>query len=137
MFSSHERQTGFGLLIMRLGLSAALLIQSVPRLIEGEANWRSVGAGLKVLNFGLPPHLLGLAVLLLQTLSALSLLSGYLFRVACTLMTALHAVYCINYFQQPGYRTLTLFSMALAAVFLGLAQTGAGRYAIAVKLEKK
>jgi len=137
MFNSHERRTSFGFLIMRLGLSAALLIQSAPRLIGGEAHWRSVGAGLKLLNFGLPIHILGVVILALQALSGLSLLSGFLFRTACTLMTALHAVYCFNYFQQPGYRTLTLFSLALAAVYLGLAQTGPGRYAVAVKLEKK
>lgn len=137
MFYSHERRSSFGFLLMRLGLSASLLFLSIPRLIGGEAHWRSVGAGLDLLNFGLPPHILGVVILVLQALSGLSLLSGYLFRSACTVMTVLHAVYCINYFQQGGYRTLMLFSLALSAVYLGLAQTGAGRYAVSVKLEKK
>jgi len=36
-----------------------------------------------------------------------------------------------------GYNTLMLWSLGLAAVFLGLIYVGPGRYAIAVKLEKK
>jgi hypothetical protein len=42
----------------------------------------------------------------------------------------------INYFQ-IGYNTLMLWSLGLAAVFLGLIYVGPGRHAIAVKLEKK
>ena len=36
-----------------------------------------------------------------------------------------------------GYQTLMLCSAGLAAVFFGLIYVGAGRYTIAVKLEKK
>jgi len=36
-----------------------------------------------------------------------------------------------------GYRTLTLFSLGLGLVFIGLLNTGPGRYAVAVKLEEK
>lgn len=137
MFNTHERKTSFGFLIMRLGLAAALLFQSVPRLIGGEPHWQTVGAGLNLPKFGIPLHIFGLVVLGLQALSGLSLLSGYLFRTACTLMAALHVVYCIDYFHRSGYRTLMLFSLALTAVYLGLAHTGPGRYAVSVKLEKK
>jgi putative oxidoreductase len=137
MFNSHERKTSFGFLMMRLGLAAALLFQSIPRLIGGEAHWRSVGAGLNLMNFGIPLHILGLVVLVLQAVSGLSLLTGYLFRTACALMTVLHAWYGFQYFQQSGTRTLMLFSLALTGVYLGLAQTGAGRYTVSVKLEKK
>ncbi len=135
-FNSNERKMSFGLLIMRVGLAAALLIHAVPKLAGGAHQWQSVGMALSYLQIGIPPNALGLGVLLLETLAAVSLLSGFLFRVACIIMTVLFGFYCFTYFG-IGYKSLTLYSLGLSAVFFGLINTGPGRYAVAVKLEKK
>ena len=134
--SSQEREISLGLLLMRIGLAAMLLIHSLPRLIGGAAQWKSVGTTLSYVNIGLPLQVLGFVVLLMETLGGVSLLCGYLFRTACIILTLLFGLYCFNYLN-IGYRTLTLFSLGLASVFVGLINTGPGRYAVAVKLEKK
>ena len=136
LFSSQERGINLGLLLMRIGLAAMLLIHSLPRLIDGAAQWKSVGTTLSYVNIGLPLQVLGFVVLLIETLGGVSLLCGYLFRTACIILTLLFGLYCFNYIN-IGYRTLTLFSLGLASVFIGLINTGPGRYAVAVKLEKK
>lgn|GEM_PF-411039 len=136
MFGSQERKNNFGLLVMRLGLAAALLIHSLPKLIGGDAAWQSVGTTLNFINIGIPQTLLGLIFLLLAALGAVSLLFGYFFRIACTVLFILFSLYFINYFS-IGYKTLMLWSAGLATVFLGFIFVGPGRYAIAVKLEKK
>jgi putative oxidoreductase len=136
MFGSQERKNNFGLLIMRLGLAAALLVHALPRLFGGDPAWQSVGRTLNFINIGVPLTLLGLSFLLLAALGAVSLLFGYFFRIACTLLFMLFGLYFFNYFS-VGYQTLMLWSAGLAAVFLGLIFVGPGRYAIAVKLEKK
>ena len=64
------------------------------------------------------------------------MLFGYFFRIACIVLFVLFSLYFFNYFS-IGYKTLMLWSVGLAAVFLGLVFVGPGRYAIAVKLEKK
>jgi hypothetical protein len=74
--------------------------------------------------------------LLLAALGAVSLLFGYFFRIAGLVLFILFGMYFFNYFS-IGYKTLMLWSAGLAAVFLGLVFVGPGRYAIAVKLEKK
>ncbi len=136
MFSSQERQSNSGLLIMRLGLAAVLLIHSLPKLFAGFHSWQSVGTTLGFINVGLPTEVLGFSMLLLEALGAVSLMFGYIFRIACIILFIIFGLYCFNYFS-IGYRTLMLWSAGLAAVFFGLIYVGPGRYTIAVKLEKK
>jgi putative oxidoreductase len=136
MFGSQERKSNFGLLVMRLGLAAVLLIHSLPQLVGGGRTWGSVGTALGFINVGVPPALLGFILLLFEALGAVSLVFGYFFRTACTILFILFGLYFFNYFS-IGYKTLMLWSAGLAAVFFGLIYAGAGRYAIAVKLEKK
>jgi putative oxidoreductase len=136
LFNSQERKISFGLLLMRVGLAAVLLLHSLPTLFGGEAQWKSVGATLNYLEFGISLKIIGFVALIIEVLGAASLLSGFLFRTFCGLLTVLYGFYCFNYFS-IHYRTLTLFSLALAAVYLGLFNSGPGKYALAVKLEKK
>ena len=136
MFSPQDRQSNFGLLIMRLGLAAVLLIHSLPKLFAGSQSWQSVGTTLGFINVGLPVAVLGFTMLLLEALGAVSLIFGYFFRIACIILFIIFGLYFFNYFS-IGYRTLMLWSAGLAAVFFGLIYVGPGQYAIAVKLEKK
>ena len=136
MFGSQERRTNFGLLLMRLGLAAALLIHSLPKLIGGSHTWQGVGTMLGFINVGFPPAILGFTILLIEALGAVSLLFGYFFRITCIVLFILFGLYFFNYFS-IGFQTLMLWSIGIAAVFLGLFFIGPGRYALTVKLEKK
>jgi putative oxidoreductase len=136
MFGSQERKNNFGLLIMRLGLAAVLLVHSLPKLVSGANAWQGAGKALNFISLGAPESFIGLIFLLLGTLGAVSLLVGYFFRIACLLLFIVFGLYFFNYFS-IGYQTLMLWSAGLAAVFLGLVFVGPGRYAIAVKLERK
>ena len=135
MFGSHERKNNFGLLIIRVGLAAALLIHSLPQLVGGAHAWNNVGTMLAFINIGIPPTVLGSIILLLEALGAVSLLFGYFFRIACIVLFLLFGLYFFNYFS-IGYKTLMLWSIGIAAVFLGLIFLGPGRYALMVKLER-
>ncbi len=136
MFGSQEQKNNVGLLIMRLGLAAVLLIHSLPKLIGGAHVWQSVGTTLNFINMGVPQTLLGFIFLLLAALGAVSLLFGYFFRIACIVLFMLFGLYFFNYFS-IGYKTLMLWSIGIATVFLGLFFVGPGRYALTLKLEKK
>ena len=136
MFGSKERKTNFGLLIMRLGLAAALLVHSLPKVIGGATAWQGMGTMLSFINIGLPPTVLGISILLIEALGAVSLIFGYFFRIACIVLFVLFGLYFFNYFS-ISYKTLMLWSIGIAAVFLGLIFVGPGRYALALRLEKK
>ncbi len=138
MFTSQERKMNFGLLFTRLGLAAVLLIHALPKLFGGTAAWKKFWMSLEFESIGLPGAIVGLAILLIESITALCLLSGYFFRVACALLSFLYGLYFFGYFYyKSGYVTLTLWSLGLAVVFFGLIYIGPGRYAVSVKLEKK
>ncbi len=138
IFTSQERKMNFGLLFMRLGLAAVLLIHALPKLFGGTAAWKKFWMSLEFESIGLPGAIVGLAILLIESITALCLLSGYFFRVACALLSFLYGLYFFGYFYyKSGYVTLTLWSLGLAVVFFGLIYIGPGRYAVSVKLEKK
>lgn len=134
--NSHDKRISLGLLIQRLGLAAMLLIHSAPKLLAGSPQWSVVGKTLGFMNIGVPIHIVGLVVLILEAAAALSLLSGYFFRSSCVIMSIVFGLYCYSYFS-IGYKTLTLLALGLTIVFIGLMNTGPGRYAVSVKLEKK
>ena len=136
MFGSQDRKNSFGVLIIRLGLAAMLLAHSLPKLIGGASAWKGVGEMISFVDLGVPATIVGCIILLLETLGAVSLLFGYLFRIACIVLFFLFGLYFFNYLSF-GYKTLMVWAIGLAAVFLGLIYMGPGRYAIAVKLEKK
>ena len=136
MFGSQERKTNFGLLIMRLGLAATLLIHSMPKLIGGGHAWQGLGTMLGFINVGVPSTILGLTILLIEALGAVSLLFGYFFRITCIVLCILFGLYFFSYFS-IGYQTLMLWSIGIATVFSGLFFIGPGRYALTLKLEKK
>ena len=137
MFDSQDRRIHFGLLLMRLGLTAVLFLHALPKLFGGLPHWKNVGMGLSAINIGLPPEVIGFAVLLLEALGAVSFVFGYFFRAACIILFIIFGLYFFIYLQKPGYDTLMLWSLGLGAVFLCLVYVGPGRYSIAVKLEKK
>jgi len=136
VFISQDRQSNYGLLIIRLGLSAVLLIHTLPKLLAGSPGWQKIGTSLAFINAEFPVAVSGLIVLLLEALGAVSLLFGYFFRIACIILFVIFGLYFFNYYR-IGYQTLMLWSAGLAVVFFGLIHTGPGRYALAVKLEKK
>jgi len=79
VFISQDRQTNSGLLVMRLGLAAVLLVHSLPKLFAGSPSWQSVGTTLDFINVGVPVAVLGFVMLLLEALGAVSLVFGYFF----------------------------------------------------------
>jgi uncharacterized membrane protein YphA (DoxX/SURF4 family) len=135
LFNASERKKDLGLLLMRLGLAALLLLNALPELLSGPFFWRSAGAILPFADIGLPTRVIGMTVLILEVLGALGLFSGYLFRMACAVLGTIFGLYCLNYYRMDD-PTMMQWSMGLTGVCLGLIFTGPGRYAFSVKFTR-
>ncbi|MGD9366738.1 MAG: hypothetical protein PVH87_13645 [Desulfobacteraceae bacterium] len=136
MQTASERQLNVGLLLMRLGIAATLLTNALPKLIGGSRYWIQAGRDLQFLQADFPFQVVGFILLLLQLLGSLGMITGGLFRVSAVLLTTVYSLYFINFFT-IGYKTLPLYAAALACICIGLMITGPGRFAVAVKIEKK
>ncbi len=136
MLTATERRLNSGLLIMRLGIAATLLTYSIPRLLGGTRLWIEVGKDIRFLQADFSTQVVGLILLLIESLASLGLITGGLFRISSILLTSVYTLSFVN-FINIGYKTLPLYAAALACICLGLLFTGPGRFAVAVKIEKK
>ncbi len=136
MHAVNERHLNSGLLIMRLGMAATLLFYALPRLLGGSRLWITVGKDLRFLHADFPAQIAGLVLLLIEVLASVGLITGGLFRISTALLAMVYSLYFFN-FINIGYRTLPLYAAALACVCVGLLLVGPGRFAVAVKIEKK
>ncbi len=136
MQTANERHMSSGLLMIRAGMAISLLIYALPRLIAGTRGWAQVGKEIHFLQADFSAQVIGIIILACETLAALGLLTGYLFRVSATLLAGIYAIYFFNFFN-VGYKTLPMYAAVLACVCLGLLLSGPGRFAVAVKIESK
>ena len=136
MHAVNERHLNSGLLIMRLGMAATLLFYALPRLLGGSRLWITVGKDLRFLHADFPAQIAGLVLLVIEVLASVGLITGGLFRISTALLAMVYSLYFFN-FINIGYRTLPLYAAALACVCIGLMLVGPGRFAVAVKIEKK
>jgi uncharacterized membrane protein YphA (DoxX/SURF4 family) len=131
-----ERQSNLGLLLMRLGIAITLLVYALPKLLGGTPTWIQVGQDLRYLQADFPSQIVGLVLLVIQVLGSVGLITGGLFRISTALLSVVYSLHFLN-FISIGYKTLPLYAAALACVCIGLMITGPGRFAVAVKIEKK
>jgi uncharacterized membrane protein YphA (DoxX/SURF4 family) len=136
MQMTSERQSNLGLLLMRLGIAVTMLVYALPKLMGGSRHWVQVGKDLRFLQADFPFQVVGLILLLFEVLGSLGMITGGLFRISAVLLTTVYALYFVNFFA-IGYKTLPLYAAALACVCIGLMIIGPGRFAVAVKIEKK
>jgi uncharacterized membrane protein YphA (DoxX/SURF4 family) len=136
METTTDRQINTGLLIIRCGLAATLLFYALPRLLDGSAAWSAVGKDMRFLHADISCAIVGMIVLLIKVLAGAGLVTGFLFRLSSIGLACIYGLYFFN-FINAGYKTLPLYAAGLACVCLGLFMIGPGRYAVAVKIEKK
>jgi uncharacterized membrane protein YphA (DoxX/SURF4 family) len=136
MQNTSERQVNTGLLLIRLGLAASQLIYAIPRLIDGTRAWSAVGKEMRFLHADLSAQVVGGAILIIEALASLGLITGYIFRLSTLLLAGVYGLYFFNFINE-GYKTLPLYAGALACVCIGLMLSGPGRFAVSVKIESK
>jgi uncharacterized membrane protein YphA (DoxX/SURF4 family) len=136
MKTATEHQINTGLLLIRCGLAATLLFYALPRLLDGSAAWSAVGRDMRFLPADVSYAIVGGIVLLIDVLASVGLVTGFMFRLSSIGLACVYGLYFFN-FINVGYKTLPLYAAALACVCLGLVLIGPGRFAVAVKIEKK
>ncbi len=136
MHTAIDRHMNAGLLLMRLGIAASLLIYALPRLWGGSRMWIEAGKDLRFLQADFPFQIAGLVLLVIQALAGVGLITGGLFRISTIALAVIYGLHFVD-FIVVGYKTLPLYAAALACACIGLMITGPGRFAVSVKIEKK
>ena len=140
LFSSEGVAKDFGLLLIRVGIAASVFIfHGYDKMTGGPERWAGTGGAMENLGIYVYPVVWGFMAAFAETVGAILIVLGPLFRFATLLLAFNMFVAVMMHLNLPADNPSSGWSgashaMELMVVFLGLFFTGPGRFA--AKLSK-
>ncbi len=124
------RYQNFGLLIMRIGLGAMMILHGKDKLLGGVAKWEDLGHAMDKLHIHFWPAFWGFMCAITETVGGLFVMLGLWFRLVCLMLFINFIVATV-----PHYTTITeigdaAHAIELTCTFFGLMFIGAGAYSV-------
>lgn len=128
--SRLSKHNNTGLLLLRLGIGAMMIIHGFPKLKGGPKAWAGVGASMG--NFGIHdfPAFWGFMAAFSEGVGGLLFLIGFLFRPSCLLLIITMMVAAMHHFSAGDGLSGASHAIELGIVFLAMFIIGPGRYSI-------
>ncbi len=130
LFGKLGRYQNVGLLVMRIGLGAMMILHGYGKLLGGPDKWEKLGHSMDKLHIHFFPVFWGFMCAVVETIGGLFCMMGLWFRLVCMLMV-------INFFVAAAHHYTTLSNIGDAShaielmfTFFGLMFIGAGVYSV-------
>lgn len=131
VFSSFYKHRNFGLLVLRIGLGACmLLLHGLPKMMGGPEVWEKVGSAMGNIGITFFPIIWGFMAALVETVGGLFLIIGLWYRPVTILLFFTMVVAALNHLYGGDGVKVASHSMELAFVFFGLTFIGPGKYSV-------
>lgn len=130
LFSQLGRYTGTGLLIMRIGLGAMMIVHGLPKLTGGIETWEKLGNAMGNLNIHFAPTFWGFMSAVTESVGGLFCILGLWFRIVSLFMVINFIVATVSHFAGGGGFKEASHAIELCFVFAGLFFLGPGRYSV-------
>lgn len=124
------RYSNLGLLLMRIGLGAMMILHGYPKLIGGPEKWTKIGASMQNLNVHVYPTFWGFMAGASEAIGGLLLILGLAFRPASFLLLCTMIVASVSHFAKGDDIMRASHAIELGFVFLGFFFIGPGRYSV-------
>ena len=124
------RYTNLGLLLMRVGIGAMMIVHGYPKLLGGPEKWTKLGVSMENLNIHVYPTFFGFMAAAAEALGGLLLILGLAFRPAAFLLLFTMVVAAVSHFAKGDEIGKASHAIELAFVFLGFFFIGPGRYSV-------
>ena len=137
----HPRYAHLGILIMRVGLGAMMMLHGIPKLAAPE-RWAKLGSNMKYLGLDFAPAFWGFMAGFAEGIGGLLVLLGLGTRFAAGLIVFTMLIASINHMANPKKPDGMLImeashSIEVGLAFLGLALIGPGRFSIDYYLTRR
>ena len=130
IFSSLSRYQSTGLLILRLGIGAMMIVHGYPKLFGGTAMWTKLGASVRPFGLHDFPAFWGFMAAFAETVGGLLFLVGFIFRPACLLLLITMSVASAQHLRTGDGLGGASHAIELAVLFLAMFIIGPGKYSI-------
>lgn len=119
-----------GLLLMRLGVGAMMILHGYPKLLGGPEKWTKLGGNMKHFGINVYPEIWGFMASVAEGVGGLLLILGFLFRPSAFLLLCTMIVAAVTHLKGGDTLKDASHAIELGFVFLGMFILGPGKYSI-------
>ena len=131
IFDTLGKYRNTGLLILRIGLGAMMMVHGLPKIMGGPAGWEGLGGSMKLVHIDFLPVFWGFMAAITEGIGGFLLILGLFFRPVNMLLVINMIVAALVHFNTPkeGINEAS-HAIELAIVFFALIFIGPGKYSI-------
>jgi len=119
-----------GLLLMRAGVGAMMVLHGYPKLLGGPERWTNLGENMKHFGINAYPEIWGFMAAAAECIGGGLFVLGFLFRPSAFLLLCTMIVAATTHLKSGETIMDASHSIELGFVFLGLFILGPGKYSI-------
>lgn len=130
IFDNLGKYRNTGLLILRLGLGAMMMVHGLPKIMGGPDQWAGLGGSMKVVGIDFVPAFWGFMAAISEGLGGFLLLLGLFFRPVNILLTFTMIIAALVHFGKGEGIMGASHAIELGIVFFSLIFIGPGKYSV-------
>lgn len=130
IFDTLGKYRNTGLLILRVGLGAMMMVHGLPKIMGGPEMWAGLGGSMKVVGISFLPTFWGLMAALAEGMGGFLLLLGLFFRPVNMLLAFTMLIAALVHFGKGEGIMGASHAIEVGIVFLSLIFTGPGKYSV-------
>ena len=119
-----------GLLILRLGLGAMMMLHGLPKIMGGPDKWLAIGGSMKVIGVDFIPMFWGFMAGATEGFGGFLLLLGLFFRPVNMLLSITMMIAAMVHFNKGEGILGASHAIELGIVFFSLIFIGPGKYSV-------
>lgn len=130
IFDTLGKYRNTGLLILRIGLGAMMMVHGLPKIMDGPDKWAALGGSMKVIGINFLPTFWGLMAALAEGMGGFLLLLGLFFRPVNMLLTFTMIIAALVHFGKGDGIMGASHAIEVGIVFFSLIFIGPGKYSV-------
>ena len=130
IFDSLGKYRNTGLLILRVGIGAMMMVHGFPKIMGGPDKWTALGATMTVIGIDLIPVFWGFMAAITEGLGGFLLLLGLFFRPVNMLLAFTMLIAALMHFKKGDGILGASHAIELTVLFVALIFIGAWKYSV-------
>ncbi|SOD20053.1 DoxX family protein [Pedobacter xixiisoli] len=130
IFDTLGKYRNTGLLILRVGLGAMMMVHGLPKIMGGPDTWTGLGSSMKVIGINFLPTFWGLMAALAEGMGGFLLLLGLFFRPVNMLLAFTMLIAALVHFGKGEGIMGASHAIEVGIVFFSLIFIGPGKYSV-------
>lgn len=130
IFDNLGKYRNTGLLTLRIGLGAMMMVHGLPKIMGGPDKWALLGGSMKVIGVDFIPAFWGFMAAISEGLGGFLLLLGLFFRPVNMLLVFTMIIAALVHLGKGEGITGASHAIELGIVFFSLIFIGPGKYSV-------